>query len=70
MRRNFYYEQLIKRDLKGIHISGCRCNERLKAKIDGSICLGYDGLRGELEHLMIEMRLIVGESFEFVMVSV
>ena len=26
------YEQLIKRELKGIHISGCRCNERLKAK--------------------------------------
>ena len=24
----FYYEQQITRDLKGIHICGCRCNER------------------------------------------
>ena len=31
-----YYEQQIKRELKGIHICGCRCNERLKAKTDGS----------------------------------
>ena len=28
-----YYEQQIKRELKGIHIWGCRCNERLKLKL-------------------------------------
>ena len=61
----FYYEQQIKRELKGIHICGCRRNERLKAKTDGSKRLTYTGLRGELEHLTIETRLI-GESFECV----
>ena len=61
-----YQEQLIKRKLKGIHISRCRCNERLKAKTDGSQGLTYTGLCGVLEHLMIETRLI-GESFECVM---
>ena len=30
-----YYEQQIKRELKRKHISGCRFNERLKAKTDG-----------------------------------
>ena len=28
-----YYEQQIKRELKGIHICGCRYNERLKATV-------------------------------------
>ena len=32
-----FNEQQIKRELKGIHIYGCRCNERLKAKTDGSM---------------------------------
>jgi hypothetical protein len=32
----FYYLQYIKRELKGKHICGCRCNERLKAKTEGS----------------------------------
>ena len=32
-----YYEQQIKRELQRTHISGCRCNERLKSKTDGSI---------------------------------
>ena len=62
-----YYEQQKNRDLKGIHICGCRCNERLKTKTDGSTRPGYIGLRGELEHLKIETRL-TGESFECVMV--
>ena len=62
----FYYEQQIKRELKGIHICGCRCNERLKVKTDGSTRLVYTGLLGELEHLNIETRLIV-ESFGCVM---
>jgi len=47
-------------------LSGCRCNDRLKVKTDGSTRLAYTGLRGELEHLKIETRLI-GESFECVM---
>ena len=63
---SFYYEQQIKRVLKGIHICGCQGYERLKAKTDGSTCLAYTGLRGELVHLKIETRLI-GESFEGVM---
>ena len=61
-----YYEQQIKRDLEGKHVCGCRCHERLKAKTDGSTCLGYTGLIGELEHLKIETR-VLGESFESVM---
>ena len=63
---SFYYEQQIKQGLKGIHICGGRCNERLKAKTDGSTCLTYTGFHGELEHLKIKTRLI-GESFECVM---
>ena len=31
----FYDEQQVKRELKRIHISGYRCNERLRAKTDG-----------------------------------
>ncbi len=43
--RFFFYEQLIKGDLKGIHeyISGCLWNERLKDKTDGSMSLTYTG---------------------------
>ena len=49
-----------------IHISGGRSNERLKVKTDGSNRLEYTGLCWDLEHLVIETRLI-GESFECVM---
>ncbi len=42
-----------------------RCNERLKAKTDGSKRLAYTWLGGDLEHLTIETRLI-SESFECV----
>ena len=31
-----YCEQQIKREVKAIHMCGCRCNERLKVKTDGS----------------------------------
>ena len=61
-----YYEQQIKREVKGIHICGCRYNERRNAKTDGSTHLTYTGLHGELEHLKIETRSI-DESFECVM---
>ena len=33
---SLYYEQQIKRELKGIHTCECRWNERLKSKTDGS----------------------------------
>ena len=62
----FYYEQQIKPELRGIHICGCRFNVILKARTDGSTRLRYTGLRGELEHLKIETRLIDG-SIERVM---
>ena len=61
IKKVFYYEQQVKQ-LKRIHIRGDRCNERLKAKTDGSKSLSYTGLRGDLEHLTIETRLI-SESF-------
>ena len=31
-----YYEEQINRELKGIHICGCRCNEGLNTNTDGS----------------------------------
>ena len=44
----FYYEQL--RELKEILICGCWWNERPKVKTEGSTCLTYTGLCGELGH--------------------
>ena len=41
----FYYEKQIKSEIMGIHICGCRCNERVNAKTDGSTDLAYTGLR-------------------------
>jgi hypothetical protein len=52
-----YYET-IKRELNRTLIYECRCDERLKAKAEGSTRLGYTGLRGGLEHLKIETMLI------------
>ena len=52
----FYFEQQDKvrvTALQGIHICGCRYNERLNSKTVGSTRLGYTGLCGELEHLKI-----------------
>ena len=60
------YEQQLKREVKRIHISGYRCNERFKSKTDGSQRLGSTGFRGDLEHLTIETGLI-REIFECVM---
>ena len=34
LKQVIYYEQQVKLELKRIHISGYRCNERLKPKID------------------------------------
>ena len=61
----FYHEQ-VHREVKRIHTSGCRWCERLKPQTDSSKILRYTGFHGDLEHLMIETRLI-GESFECVM---
>ncbi len=44
----------------------CRCDERLKAKAEGSARLTYTGLCGGLEHIKIETRLI-NERFASVM---
>jgi hypothetical protein len=44
----------------------CRCDEKLKAKDEGSRRLTYTGFRGGLENLKIETRLI-DERFESVM---
>jgi hypothetical protein len=43
-----------------------RCDERLKAKGEGSTRLAHTGLRVGLEHLQIETRLM-DESFASVM---
>ena len=40
------------------NIYECRCDERLKAKAEGSTCLAYTGLHEGLEHLKIKTRLI------------
>ncbi len=47
-----------KRDLNTRLIHKCLCDERLKSKGGGSTRLTYTGLRGGLEHLKIETRLI------------
>ena len=36
----------------------CRCDERLKTKVEESTRLAYTGLFGELEHLKTKTRLI------------
>ena len=64
--RIFFYYETIKRELNTRLIYECRCNEKLKAKAEGSRRLAYTGLRGGLEHLKIETRLI-DERFASVM---
>ena len=44
----------------------CRCDERLKGKVEGSTRFTYTGLSGGLDHLKIETRLI-NERFASVM---
>jgi hypothetical protein len=69
VRRLFFvdvYFESIKRELNQRLIYECRCDERLKAKAEGSTRLAYTGLRGGLEHLKIETRLL-DERFASVM---
>ena len=55
-----------KRELKRRPTYEYRCDERLKAKVEGSTRLVYTGLREGLEHLKIKTRLI-NEMFASVM---
>jgi len=52
-----YYES-IKREVKIRPIYECRCDERLKTKVEEFTHLGYTGFIGELENLKIKTRLI------------
>ena len=44
--------------MKDVFVYECRCDERLKTKTEESTRLTFTGLRGELEHLKIETRLL------------
>ncbi len=52
----FVYYETIKREIKIKPISECRCDERLKTKVEEFTCLSDNGLLGELEHLKITTR--------------
>ena len=52
-----YYESM-KRKLKTRPLYECRCDERLKTKVEESTRLACTLLCAELEHLKIETRLI------------
>ena len=52
-----YYESR-KRELKKRRKNECRCDDRLKTKVEESTCLTYTGLYEELEHLKIKTGLI------------
>jgi hypothetical protein len=65
-RALFIYYQAIKRELNRRPICEHRCDERLKAKAEGSTYLAYTGLLRGLEHLKIETGLI-DERFASVM---
>ena len=49
---------MLKRELKTKPINECRCDERLKTRVEESTRLECARLVTELEHLKIEMRLI------------
>jgi hypothetical protein len=55
------------RELRTRPIYECRCDKRLKTKVEKSTRLVYTGSLGELEHLKIKTRLI-DEMFESVFV--
>ncbi len=50
-----YYET-INRELNKRLIYECRCDERLKTKVERSTCLTYTVCRGGLEHLKINVK--------------
>ncbi len=57
---------MINREAQRRPIFESRCDDRLKGKSEGSTRLTYTGLRGGLEHVKIETRLI-DERFPSVM---
>ena len=54
----FVYYESLKRELKTKPLNECRCDERLKTRVEESTRLRCPGLVEELEHLKIETRLI------------
>ena len=66
IQETIVYYETIKRELMTRPIYECRCDERLKTKVEESTCLVYTGSLGELEHPKIETRLI-DEMFASVM---
>jgi hypothetical protein len=52
------WARLLKREQKIRPIHECRCDERLKTKVEEYTRLVYIGLHGGLEHLKIVTRLI------------
>ena len=54
----FVYYESINRKLNKRLICECRCDERLKTRVEESTRLTYTQLVGELEHLKTETRLI------------
>jgi hypothetical protein len=54
----FVYYESIKREVKTRPIYECRCDERLKTKVEESTRLTCTGLLRTLEHIKIETRLI------------
>ena len=66
----FVYYESLKGELKTKPINECRCDERLKTRVEESTHLGCPRLVVELEHLKIETRLIdemfVSEMGEYV----
>jgi hypothetical protein len=53
LREFFLYYKSTKRELQTRPINECRCDERLKSKVEESTRLTYTGLLGALEHLII-----------------
>jgi hypothetical protein len=66
LRYNVVYYESINRELNIKPIYECRCDERLKTKVEEFTCLVYTGWLGGLEHLKIKARLI-DEKFPSVM---
>ena len=54
----FLYYKSTKRELQTRPINECRCDERLKSKVEESTRLTCTGLLGELEDLKIKTSLI------------
>ena len=63
----FVYYEAIKRELNRRPMYEDRCDERLKAKAEGSTRLAYTGLRGGLEHLVKTETRFIDERFASVM---